>query len=71
MRDYEKAMDAEKYDQLIKEMKIIPDGGNPIDYGYKLVSNMLYMILHLYAGDDAHKVIDESCDCCGVEAYRC
>ena len=28
------------------------------------------MILHMYAGDDAQKIIEESCDRCGFEAYR-
>ena len=38
MRDHEEPMGAEKYDRLITEMKIIPDGGFPVDYGYKHVS---------------------------------
>ena len=28
------------------------------------------MVLHMYAGDDAQKIIEESCDRCGFEAYR-
>jgi hypothetical protein len=70
MRDYKEPMDESKYVENLKEMKVIPDGGNPLDYGFKHVSNKLYMILHMYAGDDAQKVIEESFDRCGFEAYR-
>ena len=70
MRDHEEPMDEKKYAKLLEEMNILPEGGNPLDYGYKHVSNKLYMILHMYAGDDAQKVIEESCDRCGFEAYR-
>ena len=70
MRDYAEPMDESKYVENLRAMKIIPDGGNPLDYGFKHVSNKLYTILHMYAGDDAQKVIEESCDRCGFEAYR-
>jgi hypothetical protein len=63
-------MDEARYVEQLQEMKIIPEGGNEFDYGFKHVSNKLYMILHMYAGDDAQKVIEESCDRCGFEAYR-
>ena len=65
MRDYAEPMDEDKYVQNLKEMKIIIEGGNPLDYGFKHVFSKLHMILHMYAGDDAQKVIEESCDRCG------
>ena len=71
MRDHEEPMDEKKYVKLLEEMNVIPEGGNPLDCGYKDVSNKLFMILHLYAGDDTLKMIEERCDRCGFEAYRC
>ena len=53
MRDYTEPMDESKYTEQLKELHIIPDGGNEFDYGFKHVSNKLYTILHMYAGDNA------------------
>ena len=63
-------MDGRKYAKLFEEMNIIPEGGNPLDYGYKHVSNKFNMILHMCVGDGVQKVIEESCDRCRFEAYR-
>ena len=71
MRDHDEPMDEAKYDELLKKINVIPEGGKPLDYGYKHVSNKLCMVLHMYAGDDAHKVIEESCDRCGSRRTDC
>ena len=62
-------MDEKKYVKLLEEMNVIPEGGNPWDYGYKHVANKLFIVLHLYAGDDAQTGY-ESCDRCVFEAYQ-
>ena len=53
MRDHQEPRDEKKYVKLLEEMNVIPEGGNPLDYGYKHVSNKIYRILHMYAGNDA------------------
>ena len=35
-----------------------------------MVSRKLYMVLHTYASNDVRKVLAESVDKCGFEAYR-
>ena len=43
---------------------------NKHDFGFKHVSRKLYMVMHLYAGPDARKLMEESFEKCGLEAYR-
>ena len=50
MRDHEEPMDEKEYVKLLEEMHIIPEGGNPVDYGDKHVSNKLYINLALVRG---------------------
>ena len=45
-------------------------GGNPADYGFDHVSAKLFMVIYTYSGSDAQKIIEESWQQCGFEAYR-
>ena len=34
MRDHDEPRDEHKYGELLESMHVIPEGGNPLDYGY-------------------------------------
>ena len=70
LRELKVPMTTEDYAKFLEEFHVVPEGGNRHDYGHQLVSQKLYMDLHLYCGPDAQKVIEESFEQCGFEAYR-
>ena len=70
LRDLKMPMTPENYEKFLTDFKVVPEGGNRHDYGQQLVSQKLYMVLHLYCGPDAQQMIEESFQQCGFEAYR-
>ena len=60
----------ELYETFINDTVVIPPGSNLADWDFSFVSRKLYMVLHNYTATDPQKVIAESWDKCGLEAYR-
>ena len=70
LREFSIPMDEDAYVKLLREHDVIPAGGNASAYGFKHISNKLFMVLHTYSGVDARKLLEESFERCGFEGYR-
>ena len=48
----------------------IPEGASPMDWDYTHISNALYSVLYAHLDVDPIKIVEESSQRCGFEAYR-
>ena len=64
--DLKIVVDVEQYNKACHSHRLDPVG----DWNYVVVSRKLYMVLHISASNDVGKVLAESVDECGFEAYR-
>ena len=60
----------EVYERLLLESAVKPLGASDLDWDYTHISSKLYMVLHSHCDVDPTKVIEESTERCGFEAYR-
>ena len=70
LRGLQVPMDDGLYQDKLVEHNVVLPGADPSAFGFKHVSNKLYMVLHTYSGTDARKLLEESFDRCGFEGYR-
>ena len=56
--------------RLKHDQHLVPDGGSELDWGYKHVSNKLFMVLSAFLDTNLMKAIDESKEQCGFDFYR-
>ena len=61
-------MDRHKFEQLVSP--IIPIGASTLDWEYTHISNKLYSVLYAHLDVDPIKIVEESSQRCGFEAYR-
>ena len=70
MREKEEVITESAYYHLISERQCKPEGASELDWNYKYISTKLYSVLHAHCDTDPTKVIEESTERCGFEAYR-
>ena len=69
MRDEPGVVDESVYACLKYEQPLVPEDASDLDWAYRHVSNKLFMVLNAYLDVDPTKIIDESKQQCGFEAY--
>ena len=65
LRELKIVLGVEQYNKACHSHRVDPVG----DWNYAIVSRKLYMVLHTYASNEVRKVLAESVDNCGFEAY--
>ena len=56
------------YERLVEP--IIPAGASSLDWEYTHISNKLYSVIYAHLDADPIKIVEESTQRCGFEAYR-
>ena len=69
MRDESRVMDGSVYARLALGQHLVLQGASELDCNYKHVFNTLRMVLNAHVDTDPMKIIDESKEQCGFEAY--
>ena len=70
IRDEEEVFTEERYQELVTELELVTEECNKADWQYQFVSRKLYMVLDAYSETGPKKVIRDSIEKCGFEAYR-
>ena len=70
MRDESGVICGPVYARSASLQHLVPEDTNELDWNYKHVSNQVFMVLKSYVDTDPMKIIDESKEQCGFEAYR-
>ena len=63
-------IDTSVYTRLKSVQLLVQKGARELRWGYKRVSNILFMVLNAYLDSDPMKIIDESKEQCGLQANR-
>ena len=63
--------DRDDYEMMVVklDLNLIPHGANAADWDYDFISRHLYMVMHNYLEAEPKRVIAESSDKCGFQAY--
>jgi hypothetical protein len=68
LREETSPVGREVYNRLVQPH--IPEGASPMDWDYTHISNKLYSVLYAHLDVDPIKIVEESSQRCGFEAYR-
>ena len=70
MREKDEVIVEQTYHNAMRMHNCKPDGASDMDWNYKYISTKSYSVIHSHCDADAVKVVEESVDRCGFEAYR-
>ena len=68
LREVTTTVDRETYARLVGPH--IPEGASLMDWDYAHISNKFYSVIYAHLDADPIKIVEESSQRCGFEAYR-